>query len=141
MMDKIPCLIFDLDGTIFNFSHHRGPYEDAKAADDVPYPVVLDILNRYKSTHKIILVSGRDEGRSRIPTIECLTKYDIHWDELFMRDAFDVRSDDIIKTELYNQHIKDKYDVFFVVDDRPKVLRAWKKLGLFTLNVGDGREF
>ena len=50
------------------------------------------------------------------------------FDELYMRKTDDVRRDSIIKEELYNEHIKDKYNVNMVFDDRPQVIRMWRGL-------------
>jgi hypothetical protein len=55
--------------------------------------------------------------------------------ELYMRKTDDYRDDTIVKRELYENYIKDKFNVVAVFDDRPKVLRMWRKLGLFTFNV------
>mgnify|MGYP003433581663 FL=1 len=55
-----------------------------------------------------------------------------------MRQFKDMRSDDIVKEEMYNTHIKDKYEVIGVFDDRLKVCRMWYKLGLFVFNCNQG---
>jgi hypothetical protein len=41
-----------------------------------------------------------------------------------------MRSDDIVKEEIYDNNIKDKYYVDFVIDDRMKVIRMCCNLGL-----------
>lgn len=47
-----------------------------------------------------------------------------------------VSRDDIIKKELYKKEIEPRYNVLFVFDDRPQVLKMWQnELGLFTFNV------
>ena len=48
---------------------------------------------------------------------------------------------EIIKKGMFDKHIKNKYNVFVIVDDRPRVVRMWHSLGLPVFNVGDGREF
>lgn len=52
-----------------------------------------------------------------------------------MRTNNDNRSDEIVKRELYEKNIKNKYNVRFVVDDRPKVVRMWRSLSLFVFDV------
>jgi hypothetical protein len=37
------------------------------------------------------------------------------------------------KPMVYKSHIKDNYDVLFVMDDRPKIVEAWRLLGLICL--------
>ena len=52
-----------------------------------------------------------------------------------MRKTKDFRSDSIIKTEIYNEFIKDKYFVDLVLDDRDSVVKTWRDLGLLCLQV------
>ena len=40
-----------------------------------------------------------------------------------MRSEKDYRSDEIIKEELYNQYIKDKYYCIAIFDDRDRVIK------------------
>jgi hypothetical protein len=56
-----------------------------------------------------------------------------------MRKNNDQRKDSIIKFELFENHIKDKYYVELVVDDRQQVVDMWRrKLGLTCLQVDYG---
>ena len=57
--------------------------------------------------------------------------------EIHMRKAGDNRKDAIIKKELFDEHIRDKYYVDYIVDDRLQVCRLWYSLGLTILRVGD----
>ena len=64
--------------------------------------------------------------------------------DLFMRPEGDMRRDSVVKRELYEQHIKGKYNVLAIFDDRPQVIReCWQELGFGDriFNVGSGREF
>lgn len=54
------------------------------------------------------------------------------------RKKGDFRSDEIIKKEIYDNHIKDNYNVLGVFDDRLKVIRMWEKEGLFVFNCNQG---
>ena len=56
-----------------------------------------------------------------------------------MRNTADTRKDSIIKKEIYDAHIKDKYYIELVLDDRDQVVRLWRSLGLptFQVNYGD----
>ena len=59
-----------------------------------------------------------------------------------MRMADDTREDSIIKKELFNKWIRNIYNVLFVIDDRPRVIRMWRhELGLTVFDVGNGIEF
>jgi hypothetical protein len=54
-----------------------------------------------------------------------------------MRHNGDYRKDVVVKEEMYNDHIKGKYNVTVVIDDRLQVCRMWHRLGLPLLRVGD----
>jgi hypothetical protein len=55
-----------------------------------------------------------------------------------MRETNDNRPDTVIKRELYEAHIKGKYNVLGIFDDRPSVCRMWREdLGLKVLQAGD----
>ena len=60
---------------------------------------------------------------------------------LLMRADDDYRPDSIVKRELYETHVKDKYDIIGVIDDRASVVRMWREeLGLTVLDVA-GNDF
>jgi len=45
----------------------------------------------------------------------------------------------LLKKELYDAHVKDKYDVLFVLDDRDQVVNMWRnELGLACFQVANG---
>jgi hypothetical protein len=58
-----------------------------------------------------------------------------------MRTTGDGRSDEIVKKEFFDEHIMGKFNVFVVIDDRNRVCRMWRSLGLPLFNVGSGAEF
>ena len=127
--------LFDLDGTLFEKSPNRGYFEWNKVNLDTPKDYVLNLLKLYhNSGFKIILLSGRKE-EARKGTIECLSKYNIPFDSLFMRADNDDRSDDITKKELFDNNVRCKYYVEAVIDDRPRVLRLWFEIGLNVFSV------
>jgi len=55
-----------------------------------------------------------------------------------MRSQGDTRPDEIVKREIYEEHIKPLYNVDFVLDDRNKVVKMWRSLGLKVLQVAEG---
>lgn len=136
-------IICDLDGTLAHMTD-RTPYEGHKCASDEVDPVVFDILNRFDQTHHIIFMSGRakDNGAEEATRkwIEEHTGYftDGHHANLFMREAKDYRKDSIVKEELFNKHVRGKYNVDFCLDDRDQVVEQWRKMGLKCLQVADG---
>jgi len=71
----------------------------------------------------------------REETMRWLEDNDIVFDQLYMRATDDTRKDSIVKQEIYDKHIKDKYNVVFVFDDRPQVVQMWRDNGLFVFDV------
>lgn len=131
-IDGLPrAVICDLDGTLAHLNG-RNPYDASTCDEDLLNPVVANLL---KGKH-VILLSGR-EDKYREPTIRFLNKHGVEYADLFMRATGDMRRDSIIKEELYNEHIKDKYNIEYVLDDRLQVCQKWYELGLPLLRVGD----
>ena len=146
LKDKVPCYVFDLDGTLCNVSHRRQwvatkPKNwdawNAGISEDVPNVPVLDALHTLSGSFRIVLVSGRG-SEYRVQTEEWLKKYRISYDALFMRAAGDFRADDEIKSELADQVEKD-YRILGVFDDRKRVVDMWIKRGIFVFDVSQGQ--
>jgi len=55
-----------------------------------------------------------------------------------MRQAGDKRRDSIVKLELFDRHVRDYYDIAFVLDDRQQVVDAWRVIGLTVFQVAPG---
>ncbi len=137
--DKIDAVIFDMDNTLSQMGR-RGPFDWHKVDVDNPNEIVIEQTKYHRSLNrKIIITSGRDEI-CREMTSDWLKFYGVEFDELYMRPANDFRKDTIIKKEIYNNYIKDKYNVLCVYDDRLQVLKTWFELGIFTFNVNQGNK-
>lgn len=136
-MQKI--VICDIDGTLAKMNG-RSPFDWSRVGeDDINPPVVslVKLLNSCESPFEVIIFSGRDEV-CRKQTELWLLYNGIHYKELHMRPEGDNRADTIIKKELYDKHIKDKYHVEFVLDDRNSVVKMWRDLGLHCFQVAEG---
>lgn len=134
---KPSAYVFDIDGTLALNLGHRDYYDMEKVVDDDPNMDVVDIAVALKRAgHKILVVSGRDDIALN-DTKYWLSGYGVYYDELFMRKTGDVRKDWIIKKEIFDNHIKDRYNVRGVIDDRPQVTRMWRELGITTLQLND----
>jgi len=117
----------------------RGPFDWKKVGlDDPDEPMRL--VNRVMSNvgYEIILVSGRDAS-CRDETLQWLDEHGFRFDRLFMRPANDFRKDSIIKREIYESEIRDKYNVMIVFDDRDQVVETWRELGLKCAQVEPGK--
>lgn len=132
--------LVDIDGTIAEGKSHRSPYDESKVFLDLPLPTIRVIKSLIATGEKIIYFSGRTDG-CRLETIKWITKYvDTDEPELYMRKSGDTRSDDIVKKEMYETYIKDKFEVFGVFDDRKRVKRMWVSLGLWVFDVNQKDE-
>lgn len=137
------CIIVDMDGTLALMGD-RSPYADDLAHLDTPNNPVVQMVMTYvqRNDTYLIIMSGRDEGRSRLITAEWIGQHlglDDDDYQLYMRPAGDVRKDSIVKRELYDAHIAGKYNVSFVVDDRNQVVDMWRdELGLPCFQVAAG---
>lgn len=135
--DLPAAVICDIDGTLAHMNGNRGPYDWGKVyADELDYHVAHLVQCYHYGGLKVILLSGRD-AICRAETERWLTDHSIPFDQLHMRSHDDMRSDVIVKRELFDEHIRDKYHVWAVIDDRPKVCRMWRDLGLKVFQVGD----
>lgn len=139
------CIISDIDGTLAHMNGKRGPFEWHKVGfDDIDLGVahILDGVSMINYA-TVFLFSGRDEV-CRPETEEWLERHDISYKELYMRrtDHVDKNGgqvkDTLVKKEMYEKYIKDKYNVLFILDDRPAVCRFWRdECNLRVLQLGD----
>ena len=129
------CYLVDIDGTLA-INNTRSPFAWDRVNEDDLNPTVATTIEKLGHDTNIILLSGRSSVCYDL-TVTWLKQYNINYKDLFMRPANDQRSDDILKAELYYFHIRDRYNVIGVIDDRPKVCRMWRSLGLSVFQVGN----
>jgi hypothetical protein len=149
---KERAIIIDIDGTLANCDHRRHFVDgthDKKDWRSFYEAMEHDTLNRwcheliYNFTqnegerYDCIFVSGRPEEYREI-TLKWFLRNNVDWGALFMRKTGDYRDDTIIKEEIYREHIEPDYNIFFVIDDRAKVVKMWRRLGLVALHCADG---
>jgi len=138
------CIIVDIDGTLAHLSPDsngstRDIYDASRAGEDSVDDAVSNVMAMaYGHGYKVIILSGRGKDEGHRETTEAwLDNNGIDYDELHTRQVGDERPDTEVKKELYDKHIKNKYNVKYVIDDRPSVCRMWRELGLFTFQVGN----
>ena len=141
--DLPTCVIVDIDGTAALMNGKRGPFElDKVHLDDVNEVCRAMVNGLFDLGHKIIFLSGR-EGSDVCRDLThrwLLDNYGVYHmcdQTLYMRPAKDQRPDSIIKRELFDEHIRGKYHVMAVLDDRPRVARMWRNLGLNVVQFGN----
>jgi predicted kinase len=132
-----PAVIVDIDGTVAIHGDERGHYEYDKISTDRPNWCMIDVVRNIPEDWKTIFLSGR-EDRCKEETVDWLFKHGIYSGMLFMRATGDHRPDYIIKQELFDAHIRDEYNVRYVLDDRDQVVKMWREMGLTCLQVAPG---
>lgn len=164
---KIEIYIFDYDGTLSDPTHRRhlvgkGPNKNfnkflKECVNDTPIRANLSLfvnLSLLEYTETFIL-SGREYSVFD-QSVDWLMKHcnfaPAYRDELatrlFMRSEKDYRPDEVVKPELYEMLIDhlnwrygvDRWEIMGVFDDRPKVVRKWQEMGIYTWDVGQGCE-
>lgn len=131
-------VVCDMDGTLAIMGN-RSPY-DASECDKLDSPNVpvcrcLDAMLASGST--VLFVSAREE-KDRAPTERFIRACGFSPDRLYMRATGDTRKDAVVKRELFDTHIRGRFNVLFVLDDRNQVVRAWRSMGLPCFQVAEG---
>lgn len=119
--------------------------------NDTPNEWCIEIINRFsrdlyssdgileEEAVKFIFITGREELFRGLTRNQILAWTNLRsYQELLMRPSKDYRPDIDIKKEIYEKHIKNKYDVLFCVDDRDCVVKLWRSLGLICLQCSEG---
>ena len=133
----LDCIIVDLDGTLA-LMKDRNPYDASTCENDEVNQAVAKVIKGVAMEHKVFFMSGRSD-KYREQTERWLANNAIMFGPVYMRKEGDVRKDSIVKKELFDAHIRGKYNVSFVLDDRTSVINMWRELGLnaFQVNYGD----
>lgn len=131
-------IICDLDGCLCPMEGREQHLEaddlDAfhKAGYEIdPAPWCLEIIRKFQSNYRIIFVTGRPASEE-VPTQawledRCdLADFDLYTNNTDLQDYE-------FKPQCYTENIQDHYRVLFVIDDRPRVVEAWRALGLLCL--------
>ncbi|MCU1472235.1 polynucleotide kinase [Amnibacterium sp.] len=137
-------VLIDLDGTLAIIGD-RDPYDASTAEVDelneqvawVAHSWLFDGTTEARQDRAVVLVSGRQE-KDRRPTERWLDRHGVVYDALRMRATGDPRNDAIVKRELYERHIRGRYNVVLVIDDRRRVVDMWRSLGLQCWQVAPG---
>lgn len=129
-------IIVDMDGTLA-ILHNRSPYEVSKCDQDLPNQPVLETVYKWQNEVKIIVVSGRTDDSKEL-TEKWLQEHQINYTALYMRKTGDLRKDAVIKQEIYEEFIRNKYNIKFILDDRNQVVEMWRNLGLTVFQVAEG---
>ncbi len=131
-------ILVDIDGTLAVMTD-RGPFDWHRVGEDLPNrSVIVAATALWSAGYIIVCMSGRD-AVCRPQTEAWLTEHVGVDGPLFMRAEGDNRKDSIVKRELFDAHIRGRYNVLFVLDDRNQVVDMWRhELGLPCFQVAEG---
>lgn len=149
---KKKAIIVDIDGTIA-LRQNRSPFDYEKVGEDKVDHRLGHLLRNLIcecNEYEVFFVTGRENiGNCYDLTKKWLNDniYPLqghdgfcpvdNW-RLLMRGEGDHRSDEITKKEIYENHIAPWYDVVCVFEDRNRVVKMWRDLGLLVAQVYDG---
>lgn len=150
-------ILCDLDGTMCKIDHRlkyaKGEEKDWKkffsllSEDTLREDVRQQLWDRVEATGKeagtrtkIIFVSARPETCRYDTQIWLDAHYRGPYEALIMREANDKRDDTEVKSDMYKKYLS-KLNIMAVYDDRPRVIRMWRELGLAVVDVGPGIDF
>ncbi|MEU0937644.1 AAA family ATPase [Embleya sp. NPDC005971] len=137
--DRLPTAVMcDIDGTLALNEGNRGPYDFSRCGEDALNKAVADELALHdRANHIVVLLSGRG-SEYRPETVAWLAAHGVAYDELWMRPVGDTRRDDIVKAELFDKHVRNRFAVRFTLDDRDRVVALWRRMGIPTWQVNYG---
>jgi predicted kinase len=133
-------IIVDIDGTIADHTGVRSPYDSTKYRLDKPKEKVIKFVQdqHYNLGKQIIFCSGRfGSFPNKTATEDWLFDHVKVPFRLVMREDAE-RDDSVEKYLLFDKYIRPYYNVLFVLDDRDRVVKMWRQIGLLTFQVADG---
>ena len=138
-----PVILVDMDATLCLNTTGRPYYGDGAAEgmlNDIAIEGTCTLVRRMYEKCKVFIVTGR-EGTPEIvaATKEWLAKHDIKVDELFFRPVKDYSPGAECKKKIYEDNIKGKYNVQFVLEDNCKCVEMWREQGLTCLQPNEGK--
>lgn len=131
-------VIVDIDGTVAHNDGHRSFYDYTKVGADTPVEAVIHCVEALNEAgFCIVFLSGREDSCQE-ETLAWLSRHVSGGDVLVMRKTGDHRNDAIVKIEMFYEHVAPLYNVRFVLDDRDRVVEAWRSIGLPCFQVRPG---
>ena len=144
-------VIVDLDGTLA-INKHRfhlidkslgkkvdwNSYFEACDKDLPNKPVIESIRALKEQGYQVHIFSARGDI-VKAKTIEWLETHSVPYDRLTMREMDSFTPDEELKKSWLLQYYPDyKKDILCVFDDRDKVVKMWRSLGLACFQVAEG---
>ena len=155
-------VVFDLDGTLCDIKHRlhfvetRAGHCDsdvnsidmrctedwdafyAACPNDEPvWPLIVLAQTLHAAGFYIAVVSGRSAAVQE-QTVEWLKTHNVPFHKLFMRPEGNNTPDHELKKAWFEAANLKPEDVFMVLEDRERVVKMWRDLGLVCLQVKNG---
>lgn len=144
-------LVVDLDGTLCDCGHREhwaraGEWDNfhSELSNDKPNEAVREVLYAWDAMgqdHEVIAITGRNE-RYSLMTEEWLEKNLIPLDVVLMRPDNNFQSDSELKPALLSEWLEREgllqENVAFILEDRDKVVEAWRNFGYKCWQVAHG---
>lgn len=138
-------IICDMDATICLNAIGRpfyGPDAIEQMKDDEPIQEVINLVLAYlyyNNASLIILTGREDTGDCRKVTEQWLKDHSVNPDLVIMRTEGDHSTAIECKKKLYEQHIKDKFNVVLAFEDDSECVKMWRELGIICLQPNEGQ--
>lgn len=138
-------IIVDMDATVCLNTSGRPFYGEGAAEGmltDEPITPVIELIRNFCDNYpaKLIILTGReDTPEVRKATEQWLENNWLHPDILLMRPAKSFTAGPICKKKLYEDNIKGKFYIPFVLEDNCKCVEMWRNEGLICLQPNEGK--
>ncbi len=131
-------VLVDIDGTLAA-ANSGCPCGTPRCVTDDLQHRLGDMLRELAPNHgcQMVILTGRDE-ENRDELFEWLTAKDVGCDDVHMRLRGDTRRDNVVKLELFNRHVRDRFNIVAAFGDRDPAVRLWRRLGLLTCAIRFG---
>lgn len=141
-------IIVDLDGTLADCSHRIHLIEDRQnpnwdgfylaCVDDAPIHHTIAVVNALKNQgHTVYIMTGRSD-LVETETHRWLLQNVVQFDFLIMRRHGDYTHDCDLKQSWFHHYFRDPAQVLMAFEDRDRVVKMWRDLGIPCFQVADG---
>lgn len=134
---KPRAVIFDMDGTLASMTHREkfvqqspknwSMFHGGMVLDRAIRETALEARKARARGDKVIIVTLRPD-RFASHTKRWLKDNDIPFDEAYFRPEGNYERGDVVKRDIYEQHIADRFDVVMSYDDNPTMVEMWTEL-------------
>lgn len=136
--DAPEVVLVDIDGTVALMSG-RSPYDMSRVGEDQPnHAVIAAVRAMHSAGYGVVFCTGRDASCREQTTAWLDQHVGVPYLALHMRAIGDARKDSVVKREIFDREIRDRYRVVGVFDDRMQVVQMWRQLGVTVFQVAEG---